>query len=242
MIKAELVAARGTRSVWVLAAVAVACCVGWAAIEVLVFMRPDGDTPDTAYSMAGQGYLFAMVLGIMLTAGDYRHRTITWTLLVMPHRGRVIAAKLVAGGIIGLLVGIAAAVVTTPVTAGLLAGTGRPVIDAGVAGVLVGSVLGTMLWTTFGAALGILIRHQAAAITVAFVWFYYAEWTLVAVAPSVGRWTPTGAGEALAGFSRNGMPVSGALLPVWAGGLLLLGYAVAAAYAAHVTTARRDIT
>jgi ABC-type transport system involved in multi-copper enzyme maturation permease subunit len=242
MIKAELLAARGTRSVWALAALTVALCVAWAVLEVLVFMRDGGDTVDSAYSMAGQGYLLAMVLGIMLAAGEYRHRTITWRLLVTPQRGRVIAAKLAACGIIGLLVGIAAAVVTPLVTAGLLAGTGHTVVDAGVAAVLVGSVLGTALWTMLGAALGILIRHQAAAITVAFVWFYYAEWALVALVPAVGRWTPTGAAKALSGWNRVGLPVPGALLSAWAGGLLLLAYAVAAAYAANLTTARRDVT
>jgi hypothetical protein len=243
LIKAELLAARGTRSVWVLAGVTVAFCVAWAALEVLVFMRTgSGATIDSAYSMAGQGYLFAMVLGIMLTAGEYRHHTITWTLLATPRRGRVIVAKLAACAILGLLVGVVAVAVTAPITAGLLAGIGKSTVDTGVTVVLVGSVLGTMLWAVLGAALGMLIRNQVAAITAAFVWFYYAEWGLVALVPSIGRWTPSGADKALTGWDRAGMSVHGALLPAWAGGLLLLAYAVAAALAARITTARRDVT
>lgn len=242
MIKAELLAARGTRSMWVLGAVTVAFGVAWAVLEVLVFMRRYGDTMDTAYGMAAAGFLFAMVLGIMLTAGEYRHRTITWTLLVNPRRARMIAAKLAACALLGLLVGLAAALVTTPVVAGLAAATGRPAADAGVPAVVAGSVASIALWTTLGGALGVLVRNQAAAITIAFVWFYNAESGLIALAPAVGRWTPSGAARALTGLNRTGSPVPGALLPTWAGGLLLLGYALAAALAAHVVTARRDIS
>ncbi len=242
LVRAELLAARGTRSVWLLGAVTALFCVGWAVLEVLVFLRQDGDTPDSVYSMAGQGYLLAMVLGMTLAAGDYRHRTITWALLVTPRRSGVVLAKLVAWSVLGLVVGLVAVVVTAPVTAVLLAATGHRVFDPGVVGSLAGSALGTMLWTTLGAACGMLIRNQAVAVTVALVWFYYAEWALVAVVPVVGRWTPTGAAKALSGWVRSGLPGPGSLLPVWAGGLLLLGYAVAAAFAARVTSVRRDVT
>ena len=243
LIKAELLAARGTRSVWALAAVAVAVAasVAWAVLDVVVFMKP-GDRIDSAYSMASQGYLFAMVLGIMLAAGEYRHHTITWTLLITPHRARAITANLIACAIIGVVVGIAATVVTAPLTAGSLGSTHHPVLDACVPFALVGSVASTGLWTVFGAGLGFLVRHQASAIAAAFVWFYYVEWTLVALVPAVGRWTPTGGSEALAGWNRTGLPVAGTLLPAWAGGLLLAGYAVTAALAALATSTRRDLS
>jgi hypothetical protein len=100
----------------------------------------------------------------------------------------------------------------------------------------------------FGAALGALIRNQVAAITVAFVWFLYAEWFLIMLVPSVGRWVPTGAAKAVSGWSRDGMvgfdgkPVPGDLLPVWAGGLVFLGYTLAAAVAARLISVRRDVT
>jgi ABC-type transport system involved in multi-copper enzyme maturation permease subunit len=238
LVKAELLKARGTRSVWALAAVTVVFCVIWAAVEVLVFK---GSTED-AYSMAQQGYVFAMILGVVLAAGEHRHQTIAWVLLVTPRRSQVVTAKLLACGGIGLLLGIAAVVVTAPVTAALLAVTDRPVFSASIPAALLGSVLSTALWSLFGAALGILLRNQLAGIIAAFVWSFYAEWLLVLLLPSVGRWTLTGLSKAAAGWNRTGLSVQGDLLPAWAASLVFLGYAIVIALAARLISVRRDIT
>lgn len=244
MIRAELLKAWSTRSLWLLVAVGLVSCAGWAALDVLVFL---GDAPSArevegAYSMASQGYLFVLVVGVLVVAGEYRHRTVTWLLLVEPRRGRVLAGKLAACGVLGLAVGLAAVVVTTPVAAVLLAVAGHPVVTAGVPLALLGSVLSTVLWTMLGGALGALVRNQVAATVIAFVWFYYAEWALVMLVPAVGRWTPTGAAKAVSGWTRDAMPVAGELLPMWLGGLLLLAYAGVAAVAAGRLSTRRDVT
>ncbi|MEV4319625.1 hypothetical protein [Actinocrispum sp. NPDC049592] len=237
MIRAELFKARHTRSVWGLTAIAAAFCVGWAALEVFVFHQI-----DDAYAMAQQGYIFALLVGIQLTAGEYRHQTITWTLLVQPNRGRVITTKLVACGVIGAAMGVAAAVVTAPATALMLAVSGNPVVTPGVPAALLGSVLSTALWAVFGAAIGLLVRNQVAATIAAFVWFFYAEWFLVAMVPAVGRWTPTGVSKSIVGWSRDGLPVAGDLLPLWAGTAVFLGYAVVAAVVARLVSVRREVT
>ena len=244
MIRAELYKARATRSVWWLGAVGVLSSVAWAVVDVLVWLgdRPDDRAIEGAYSMAQQGYLFVMIIGVLLVAGEYRHQTITWALLVSPRRSRVVVAKLATCGIVGLIVGLAAAVVTAATTVVLLAAGGHPVFTAGVPLALLGSVASTALWTVFGGALGALVRNQTAAVVVAFVWFFYAEWFLVMMVPAVGRWTPTGAAKAVSGWTRDAMPVAGDLLPMWAGGLVFLAYAAVAAVLAGVTTTRRDVT
>ena len=240
LVAAELLKVRGTRSMTAVAALAVVSCVAWAVVDVLAFDVQGG--PENAYSMAQQGYLFALILGILVTAGEYRHRTVAWVLLVTPRRGRVITAKLGACAVLGVLVGAAAVAVTAPVTAVLLAITDRPMWTPGVPAVLAGCVLSTTLWCVFGAALGLLVRNQTAAIVTAFVWFFYAEWFLVMLAPGLGRWTPTGASKAVAGWDRAGLPVAGELLPSWAGGLVFLAYTLAAAGASRLVTIRRDVT
>lgn len=226
MIAAELYKARKTRSVWWLGVVAAVFSAGWAVVDVLVW-QGDG------YSMAAQGYLFAMVAGVLMVSGEYRHRTITWAVLVCPNRTRVLVAKLAACLVVGLIVGLTAAALTTAV----LVPTGPPGWPA-----LLGSVVGTALWTVFGGALGALVRNQFAAVLAAFLWFYYAEWFLVMLVPSVGRWTPTGVAKAVSGWTRDALPVAGDLLPVWAGGVVFLGYTVVAAGVATLTAGRRDIT
>jgi hypothetical protein len=144
--------------------------------------------------------------------------------------------------VIGAILGVAAVVVTAPITAILLAVSGNPVFTADVPAVLLGSILSTALWCVFGAALGLLVRNQIAANTAAFVWFFYAEWFLVMLLPSVGRWTPTGTSKAIVGWDRGGLPVPGDLLPVWAGAVVFLGYAVIAAAIARLVSVRRDVT
>lgn len=238
MIAAELYKARSTRAVWWLSAVAVGFCVVWAVLDVALWLgeRADRDV-EAAYSMASQGYLFAMVVGVLLVAGEYRHRTITWAVLVTPRRWLVVVAKLVACVVVGLIVGLTAAVA---VSLTVFAATG--LFTGGVPPALLGSVLSTALWTVFGGALGALVRHQLATVVAAFVWSFYGEWLLVMLVPAVGRWTPTGAAKAVSGWTRDAMPVAGDLLPMWAGGLVFLAYALVAAGLAVLTTTRRDIT
>ena len=237
-IAAELYKARSTRSTWWLGAGAAALCVAWAVVDVLLWLgdRTDRDV-EAAYSMAQQGYLFALVIGMLLVAGEYRHRTVTWVLLVTPRRERVIAAKLVTLGIVGLIVGLVSALVTS-VTVYLMTG----LFTAGVPLALLGSVASTALWTVFGGALGALVRNQTATIVVTVIWFFYVEWLLIAMVPAIGRWTPTGAAKAVSGWTRDAMPVAGNLLPMWAGGLVFLAYALVVAGLAVVTTTRRDVT
>lgn len=248
LVKAELAKARATRSMWLLAGVGIVTCVAWAVVHVLVFMRSgvSDRTVDAAYSMAQQGYVFAMIIGIIMVAGEYRHKTVTWTFLVTPRRGLVITTKLLAASVVGLVIGVAAAAVTSPVAAVLLSSHDYPVATANLPVVLLGSVVSTALWCLLGAAIGALVRNMVAAITFAFAWFFYAEWLLVMMVPAVGRWTPTGVGKAVSGWTRDGLGagpfVAGDLLPMWAGGLVLVGYAVAAAVAARFISVRRDIT
>lgn len=238
LIAAELRKAAATRAVWWLTAAAVACCVAWATMQVLVFDPAD---VTAAYSMAQQGYPAVMIIGILLVAGEYRHRTVTWAFLVTPRRGRVITAKLLAGGVVGLVVGVLATAVTTPLTVILLSIKDGTVFTAEVPAVLLGSTAGTALWCVFGAAVAALVRNQSASVAVALVWTFYVEWILIMLAPAIGRWTPTGAAKAASGWTRVDLPTPGELLPVWAGALVFLAYTLVAAVLAR-TTVRRDIT
>lgn len=238
LVAAELCKAVATRSVRLLVVLGAVLCAAWATVQVLVF---DPDDVVAAYGMAQQGYPAVMIAGILLSAGEYRHRTVTWAYLVTPTRVPVIGAKVVAGAAVGLGAGLLAAVVTVPLVMVLLATRDAPLFDPAVPLALLGSVLGTALWCVFGVAVGALVRNQSAAIAVALLWTFYAEWTLIMLVPEVGRWTPTGAAKAASGWTRVDLPVAGSVLPAWAGALVFLGYALVAVALAGATV-RRDVT
>ena len=52
------------------------------------------------------GYVFALVIGSLAVTGEFRHKTITASLLVEPRRGILLVAKLIAGIPMGLLYGV----------------------------------------------------------------------------------------------------------------------------------------
>ena len=97
------------------------------------------------------------------------------------------------------------------------------------------------LYRAIGVALGALVRNQIAAVAAALVWLLAIEGFLVTLLPAVGRWMP---GGATAGLLQEGRAATthGALLPAWAGGLVLLGYATVIALLASVVALRRDLT
>ncbi|MDP9844185.1 ABC transporter permease subunit [Streptosporangium lutulentum] len=242
LIHAELFKARSNRAVWILAAITPAFCALWALLSVSL-MNLDSPVPldqrvENVYNMAQQAYIFTFVLGVLGMTGEYRHQTITWSFLVTPVRGRVVTAKLVAYGLIGLLVAAGSTLVTFGAGAALLAAGGHPMTTPDLPAVLAGTTLSIALYAVFGVALGALIRNQVAAIVVAAVWFVFGDYLLSSLLPELGRWLPTGAARAVGGMTLQ----SGDLLPAWGGGLLFAAYVVAIVLAARLITLRRDVT
>src|SRR5207249_11571983 len=92
-----------------------------------------------------------------------------------------------------------------------------------------------------GVALGALVRSQIAAVVGALVWLLVAEQLLVSLIPVIGRWAPGGAAAGLLQLGSSAT-THGALLPAWAGALVLLVYAVVIGTLASASTPRRDLT
>ncbi|MCG5213681.1 ABC transporter permease [Streptosporangium sp. KLBMP 9127] len=242
LIRAELLKARAGRTTWVLAAIAPLTCALWAVLPVFLLdlesAMPMEHRVENVYNMAQQAYVFTLVLGVLAMTGEYRHQTITWAFLVTPSRSRVVAAKLVASGLVGLAIAVVSALATLAAGAALLALRGHPMMTPQVPLVLLGAVASTTLYGLFGVALGALIRKQVVALVVALLWFMYGDYFLSSLLPDVGRWLPTGAARAVGGMHLE----SGALLPAWGGGLLFAAYVTTLVLAARLFTLRRDIT
>ena len=107
--------------------------------------------------------------------------------------------------------------------------------------VLAAGVAVMALYGPIGVAIGALVRNQIAAVAGALVWLLAVEGFLVTLLPAIGRWMP---GGATAGLLQEGGAATthGALLPAWAGGLVLLGYATVIGLLASALALRKDLT
>jgi ABC-2 type transport system permease protein len=174
-------------------------------------------------------------MGIITTAGEYRHNTITAALLITPQRRQLIVAKAIAIAIVGAGVAVIATAVALAVSLPWLAAKGvhPTLLSSDVAGVLLGSAAVMVLFGLIGVGLGAIVRNQVAAVVGSLVWLLVVENLLVSLFPAIGKWLSFGASASLIGSADAG------LLPVGAAALLLLGYAAAfIATGIHLTTTR----
>jgi ABC-2 type transport system permease protein len=244
LIRAELAKVRTTRTTPVL----LAAIAAFAVVTVIYNLsiagtqgNPPLDPGSLRYLMASPSRVTsgaALLVGILAMAGEFRHQTITQAFLVTPDRGRVVAAKLAAGALVGLVFGVASIVVALTVGLPWLAAKGVPVQLSGVVGQTVAGVLAAAaLSGLLGVAVAALVRNQVAAVVGALLWFLVIEGVLPVVlrVPTLPRWLPGGAAAALT------YP-GGQYLSMWAGGLLLAGYGLVLAALGSRLTLRRDIT
>jgi len=182
-----------------------------------------------AESLFTGSYILAMILGIAGMTGEYRYQTITSTFLASPRRSRVVGAKLVAHLLVGLGYGVVAMVTALVVGGVVVVARGHGLgygADRLWPSILL-AVVAVGLWTVLGIGIGTLIRNQVAAILIGvFVIFLLQPLLTLGLSAahlgSVARWLPTNASSAL---MAPGTAIV-AYLSWWAGGLVLLGYAL----------------
>ena len=135
---------------------------------------------------ASSGALLLLVIGILMTAGEFRHGTATSTFLISPDRRRVIGAKLAAAALVGAVVAARCpSLLTLAVALPWLAteGVDASAYTSEAVAALLGSVGATVLGAVVGVGFGAMVRNQTAAITVALVWTQVVEGILVGVRP-----------------------------------------------------------
>ncbi len=214
---------------------------------------PQGvDAATTVYALANPiGYVFPLLVGSLAFTTEFRHRTITSSLLVEPRRGVLVVAKLVSSVVIGLVFGIVgtASVVLGGAPVLAAAGDGAFLASGDVWSLLAWSVVVLTLWTVVGVAFGGLVPNQVAAIVVIVAFTQFVEpiarvvGSAVDALSGVAQFLPGAAADAVLGTSFFGGLGGGAtdLLPRWAGLAVLVAYALVFAVAARSTTLRKDI-
>jgi ABC-2 type transport system permease protein len=183
------------------------------------------------------GALFAGLVGAMSITGEIRHGTIRPTFLVTPRRGRVVAAKIVAAGLVGIGFGLVAVGVAVGVGSAALAARGIPITLDGSDYILmpVGGIVGAALWAAIGLGTGALLRNQVATLIAIVAWLFFVENLLIDRVPGAARFAPGAAATAITGLDRD------RLLAPALGALLLVLYAAAAAAVGSLGTLRRDV-
>jgi ABC-2 type transport system permease protein len=149
---------------------------------------PDGDRGvadyqfDLVLGAAFPAVVLALLLGMLLFTNEFRHGTISRTLLVTPRRWILVAVKLLIGAAAGLVLALLAFVTTTIVAViwlGILDVSLEPAdaVDALWRGVLAAALIGAL-----GAAVGGAVHSQVGALVGTLVWLFVAEpivWVLL---------------------------------------------------------------
>ena len=113
--------------------------------------------------------LLTLVIGILCITNEFRHGTITPTLLVSPDRIRLVLAKVVASLLVGLVLGLAACAII----AAVVAVAGGETDDA--LELIAGGAILAGLYAVLGVGLGAIIRNQVGAIIGALVYILLLE-------------------------------------------------------------------
>jgi ABC-2 type transport system permease protein len=192
------------------------------------------------YTSVSQTSVIVLVLGILSMTSEYRHQTITATVLATPSRVRLVLAKMAANAVLGAAIAVVCLLLVVGIMeVGFLFKDHAPVDWSDFAAVAAGVVVGFGVYAVLGVGYGSLVRNQIAAITTALIWVLLVEGIIVAIWPQVGKWLPGGAFNGMV----QGQSVSGnSYLDPLPAALLLLAYAAAFGAVAVRTTLRRDIT
>jgi ABC-2 type transport system permease protein len=267
-LRAELLKMRTMPGVWVSFALVFPLTV----LLILGVFAEAGGSPGHTFlfvsslrqrrELLGAGYfgieVLAPIIGVLCITSEYRQRTITTSLVLVPVRSRVLAAKVIASAIWGVLLALlslaAVAAVALPWNAAL-GGVTSQVTDQ-IGAVVPGLVASAVLLCLFGLGFGTLVKNQVAAILLTIGGTLILEAILIALARAIFHydlnWLPNAAGAALAGDIARGLGGGGGggggaanglrLLTWWQGGLVMLAWGLVPLTIGYFTTFRRDVT
>jgi len=206
--------------------------------------------PPPLYTAAGQedlltrsvfGMLMAVVFGVVVASGEFRHGTATATYLATPNRTRVLLAKAIVAAGAGLLFGLVASALTTGITVAFVSAKGYSMALAWgtVAHWAAGAILGSGLLAAAGVGVGSLLRGQLSAIVTVFVWGFVLEPLVGGLFDASQPYLPFTAATTMAGSALGG---GTSPLPFAAAAGLVAGAAALLSAVAARTTLPSDIT
>lgn len=193
LLRSELIKLRTTRTFYALAGVAIGLSL-LTTVLIAILTEPSAEDVLTDVFTNDFSSIFILILGIVGITGEWRHRTITSSLLAAPDRLRFLAAKTLAFAAAGVLLSVAISVVTAAVGYAILSARDLPTPEfAEVAEQWGRNAIVAALLGAFGVGFGSIIRNQPIAIVALLIYAFVVDSTLSALAPDVARFSPTGA-------------------------------------------------
>jgi len=184
LVRSELLKVRTTRGWWAYLIVLVGLVGIGTAAEVgsrSVDERSGLDFQFALVDLVGIASLLAIILGITIVTSEFRHGTITPTLLATPGRGRVLAGKAIAGVLLAAFFAVLAFAVIAVVASIWVSidGGDLQLADSDVAERAGKTLLGVILWLLLGAAIGSVVHNQVSALVGTLLWLFLVETLLV---------------------------------------------------------------
>ncbi len=188
------------------------------------------------------GQVAAAVLGVLVATSEYSSGMIRTTLAAAPRRWSVVAAKALVLGTVLLVLGTVTTVASYAAGNFFLTqeGIGLSLDDPGVLRALAGGGLYLTMLGLFGFAMGLLLRHTAAAVTVVLALIFVVGNVVMLIPGTLGEWLtklmPGNAGSEIAmveSFNPN-------LLEPWTGFAVFSAETAVLLIVAGVLFSRRD--
>jgi ABC-2 type transport system permease protein len=246
-VSTELFKLRTTRAPWVLGGFVAALVVSVLALNA-VYLGDLGQPPAVP-AVLGDLVRFpgrlvggmALLFGLMLSTGEYRHRTALTTRLAQPHASKVVLSKMIAAAAAAIACACALELIAFAGGAAMLASrdvTVQP-LQHNIPISFGAIVAVAALHAVAGVGVGELIRNPALAIGLVLAWVFLAEGVLPVMLrdADLGRWLPAGSIQAAL---STGLPHDPAMLAPATGFAVLAAYAFGLSFTGFVRARLSD--
>jgi len=250
LIKSEVLKIRSTQ-VWFWMLVLVVEITLAATLGTVLTIDTSGSGDEVNYFSVWTNFGVAgvalVVLGLLGLTTEFRHKTITPTLLANPGRWQLLIGKALAYVVFAIPYGLACLLVNLITALICLNAKGVPVhFTDGAVGGMVRNFVALILLAFFGLCLGALIRNQAAGMVVGILYLSVLNIFFAGI-PGLRRvylFEPAGAFNAFTSRDRNNYGLSDDVVHVspLAGGVILLAWCLILLAAGGYFSLNRDIS
>lgn len=241
LLAAELLKLRTTRTFFALVGSGLALSLVLIVLNTLLSDNFAEDDVRAAFAGDFTG-IFILLLGAMGMAGEWRHKTITSTVLAAPDRLKLIAAKTISYAIAGVVVSFVVTASLMVVGTIILSSRDETTLDlATLVDIMWRNLVVAAYLGAIGVAIGAIVRNQVAAIVGLLVFPFVVELTLFGLVPDVAKYSPlNGAPSGIVDVSFDGG--SDDFLDPGPAALVMIAWLSALFAAGAALLKRRDLT